>query len=151
MNENFEALNLTPSMAEEFIAKVSELQGNLSSAESTLSSFWKGASFDNFSSSVGVEQDKLSELQGHLDRVVTLINLVNEHNAKRREREALKAEIASLYGQLTYEEWNEVTGEMETHENPSVRESINRKEAEVERINRLLDQLVTQIDATTSI
>ena len=43
MNENFEALNLTPSMAEEFIAKVSELQGNLSSAESTLSSFWKGA------------------------------------------------------------------------------------------------------------
>lgn len=151
MNENFEALNLTPNMAEEFIAKVSELQENLASTESTLGSFWKGASFDNFSHSVGLEQDKLSELQSHLDRVVTLINLVNEHNAKRREREALKAEIASLYGQLTYEEWNDTTGEMETHENPAVRESINRKEAEVEAINRLLDQLVAQIDATTSI
>ncbi len=151
MNENFEGLNLTPSMAEEFIAKVSELQGNLSSAQSTLSTIWKGSSFDNFDSAVGREQDKLTELQGHLDRVVTLINLVNEHNAKRREREALKAEIASLYGQLTYEKMNEETGEMETHENHGVRESINRKEAEVEKINRILDQLVAQIDATTSI
>ena len=151
MNENFEGLNLTPSMAEEFISKVSELQQNLSDAQSTLGAFWKGASFDNLDSAIGTEQGKLSELQGHLDRVVTLINLVNEHNEKRRERDGLKAEIASLYGQLTYEEWNDMTGEMETHENPGVRESINRKEAEVERINRLLDQLVVQIDATTSI
>lgn len=151
MNENFEALNLTPSMAEGFISRVSTVQSNLSSAQGVLSASWKGGSFDHLSSAIGMEQDKLAELQDHLVRIRTLIRLVNEHNEKRRKREALKQEISALYGRLTYETKDEITGKTEKHERPEVRASINRKEAEVEEINRRLDQIVVEIDATTSI
>jgi len=151
MNENFEALNLTPSMAENFITRVSKLQENLSSAQSSLSASWKGGSFDHLSSAIGMEHDKLAELQDHLVRIRTVIRLVNEHNEKRKKREALKQEISSLRGRLTYETKDELTGETKKHERPEVRESINRKEAEVEEINQRLNQIVAEIDATTSI
>ena len=151
MHENFEALNLTPTMAEGFIAKVSKLQESLSSAQGSLSASWKGGSFDHLSSAIGIEHDKLAELQDHLVRIRTLIRLVNEHNEKRRKREALKQEISALHGRLTYETTDEITGETKAHERPEVRESINRKEAEVDEINRRLDQIVVEIDATTSI
>lgn len=151
MNENFGALNLSPSMAESFIGKVEELQSNLLSTQGKLSDSWKGGSFDHLSSAIGMEHDKLAELQDHFVRIRTLIELVNEHNEKRRRREALKQEISDLYGRLTYETKDEITGKTKKHERPEVRDSINRKEAEVEEINRRLDQIVTQIDATTSI
>lgn len=151
MNENFEALNLTPSMAESFIARVSKLQENLSSAQDALSTSWKGGSFDHLSSATVVEQDKLAELQDYLVRIRSLIRLVNEHNEKRRRREALKQEISDLCGRLTYETTDEITGETKKQERPEVRDSITRKEAEVEEINRRLDQIVVEIDAATSI
>lgn len=149
MNESFEELNLSPSMVEDFISKVSLIQTNLTGTETRLSSCWKGASFNNFSSAVSEEQEKLGSLQELLVRMMKLIELVNEHIQKRRERISLEREIAALYGELTYEEWNEEEQRMETYEREWVRNSINRKEQEVNVLNHRLDQIVLEIDTIT--
>ncbi len=151
MNESFDDLNLSPEMAEVFIEKVSTLQSNLSQSQSRLVSCWTGASFDNLSSAIGQEEEKLVELQEHLSRIVRLITLINEHIAKKARRTALEAEIARLYKDLTYETWDEEEQRSETHERPEVRSQISRKEEEVAEINRRLDEIVLEIDAVTSI
>lgn len=151
MNENFEGINLSPGAVSEFIESTSNLQTDLENSKSTLSSCWIGGSFDNFSKACDMEQEKLAELKGHLDRVVRLIELINEHNEKRRRRDALKAEIASLRSRMYYTEWDSEKGENVTHERPGVRSEIARKEEEVRRLNERLDQIVQEIDSVTSI
>ena len=151
MNESFEGLNLSPGMAESFISKVSMLQSNLTQSQGKLRTCWKGASFEHLSSAMELEQEKLAELQDHLSRIVRLIGLVNEHIAKKAERIQLEAEISRLYGELTYEKWNEELQRSETRERPGVRAEIRRKEEEVAVINRRLDVIVLEIDATTSV
>jgi len=147
MNENFEALKLSTSMAEEFITKVTELETNLTKTGNV----WKGSSFDNLSSAIKSEQEKLVELKSYLNRVVKLIGLVNEHNEKRRRRSVLKKEIAELYPRLKYKVYSKSKHKEVTRERPEIRAKIDRREAEVEAINRRLDQLVNEIDSTTSI
>ena len=151
MNENFESINLSPGAVSEFIESTSNLQTDLENSRSTLSSYWIGGSFDNFSEACDMEQEKLAELKGHLDRVVRLIELINEHNEKRRRRDALKAEIAALRSRMYYTEWDSERGENVTHERPGVRAEIARKEEEVRRLNERLDQIVQEIDSVTSI
>lgn len=151
MNENFEGINLSPGAVSEFIESTSNLQTDLENSKSTLSSCWIGGSFDNFSKACNMEQEKLAELKGHLDRVVRLIELINEHNEKRRRRDALKAEIAALRSRMYYTEWDSERGENVTHERPGVRAEIARKEEEVRRLNERLDQIVQEIDSVTSI
>lgn len=151
MNENFEGINLSPGAVSEFIESTSNLQTDLENSKSTLSYCWIGVSFDNFSKACDMEQEKLAELKGHLDRVVRLIELINEHNEKRRRRDALKAEIASLRSRMYYTEWDSEKGENVTHERPGVRSEIARKEEEVRRLNERLDQIVQEIDSVTSI
>ena len=151
MNENFEALKLSTSMAEEFITKVTELETNLTKTEGVLGNVWKGSSFDNLSSAIKSEQEKLVELKSYLNRVVKLIGLVNEHNEKRRRRSVLKKEIAELYPRLKYKVYSKSKHKEVTRERPEIRAKIDRRVAEVEAIYRRLDQLVNEIDSTTSI
>ncbi len=151
MNENFEGINLSPGAVSQFIESTSNLQSDLGTSKSTLSSCWIGGSFDNFSNASEMEQEKLAELQEHLARVVKLIELINEHNEKRRRRDTLKAEIASLRSRMYYTEWDSERGENVTHERPGVRAEIARKEEEVRILNQRLDMIVQEIDSVTSI
>lgn len=149
MNESFDELNLSTSTVLEFIDKVKLLQNNLTASNERLAAVWIGSSFDNLTTAINLEQDKLKELQDYLVKVMKVIELVNEHNVKRRQRIATEAEISRLYGRLNYEEWDENLGEMVTHERPGVRESIVIKEGEVVALNQRLDQIVSEIDAAT--
>lgn len=150
MNESFEEIQLSLSVVDSFVEKVKGIQTNLASSKQEFASSWEGSTRVHLDEAITLEDTKLEELLARLASMKNLLSLIEQHNATRKRREQLYADIRNLEGQLYYTVYDEETGESHQEERPGIRDSINRKRGEVEEANRLLDQLVQEIDQVTS-
>lgn len=146
MNEDFRPLSVSVNEAATFLGRMDMIVSGLQAFLSQTSVSWKGESFNNLCREQSNCVNSCKKLEGQVNTLYNIINLIKEHVSDLNSREKLEEENQRLYPDLY---WYDSDGDR--HTNRSIQRQIRANNQMIEHYNANLRRYVAEIQSLTGV